>query len=255
MLKIKINKMDGFGYKQSSNISQDISRVALILFSELIINNKKKIYLLLAKSNVSGCVTTLGGRKDREKESDIDCVIRETRQESRGILNYEKIPDIFNQKSFVKLTFKECIYFCHQVEYKKLNEICETFRITKQVESEIDEISDLNLYDIDKLILDINSENKIHNYHPVFANMFLSIGYDFFKKITCNKESKKMGLEGKLYKQIFINPDYVSLQPELITNAPNLYGEVFHSGSILYIYDQYYGKFGNIHLFRKNTNV
>ena len=206
----------------SGAINQEISRIALLLYSRIIVNGKRKTFLLIPTSSATKCLTTLGGRKERGRETDIECIIREAKQESRGILNYEKIPEIFNSKIFTKITHKDCIYFSSQIPYDEMKNISLEFKNAKQVDHEVDEIDDLNLYDIDKLILDLNSVNSIHKYHPFFADMFLSIGYDFLKKISCNKESKKLGIEGKIYKKISLIPEYVSLQTELIIGAPNL---------------------------------
>lgn len=239
--------------KQFSNTSQDIiSRAALILYSELIINNKHKIYLLLPTSSVTGCITTLGGRKTDKRETDIECVIREAREESRGILNYGEIPEIFTTKNFTKLLYKECAYFIGQIPFQELKKIQKLFDATEQVNTEFDEISKLNYYDIDKLIFDLNCEKSFYKYHPSFSDMFLSVGYDFLKKITCNRETRKLGIEGKIYTKISSLPEYVSLQPLLISDAPKLYGEVICANNLFYIYDQYYGKFGGVNLFRNS---
>lgn len=224
-------------------------RVALILYSEILVNNQKKIFVLLPLS-VNRCITTFGGRKKNTCETDIECLIRELTEESRGVLDYSKISELFNSnKNYTKFSHCGCLYIAIQDKYENLKRIKEIIENTKQKASESEEISAVELFDIDELIYDLAKDLDKHYYTPAFRDMFLSVGYDFFKKNLCNRETKKIGADVKYYTDIGKIPHYVSLHL-MKNNLKNIYCEIYSKGT-MYVSDQYYGFINGEHLFRK----
>lgn len=233
-------------------------RMALILYSEIYIDKKKYVHLLLPLSILGENITTFGGGRMHSLETDIECVIREVREESRNILDYNKIFELITSTgNMSKFIFSSCVYYTMKTSLSNLIKTAKKINNSEQVQTEKDEISCVKIFEIDDLIYDmVKNENKF-NFTPRFKEMFLTFGYDFFNKNFFNHETKKLGLRVEYKDSISKIPPIVSLHPSKegldkiyfetkIGNPEKIYGDFS-----LYASDQYYGIVKGEKLFRK----
>lgn len=226
------------------------TRSAIIFYSEQhVCGEQKKIYALFGKGDKG--ITTIGGRKERTDKNDIDCLIREVKEETKGILDYSLIPEYFTLKESERFSFNNCLYILIKINISEMQTICEDFKKAKATKDCEKELNDLEIFNIDVLIFDLVTSNKFV-YNETFKEMFLCVGYDELKKNPWNKQSRKIANDlVNLNKSYAEFPLYISLHPS-DTLPGKIYGKITMKDIIFYIYDQYYGKINNKHLFRKN---
>lgn len=224
------------------------TRSALILFSETIIDGKKNIHILLGMGREG--LTTIGGRRERGDGTDIACLIREVKEESKGILDYSLIPEYFNIKpQCEKISHNNCLYVFSQTSYSKLKEISNSFQNVNSNKTCESELISLEIVEIHDLLIDLVKNQYKFSYNKTFKEMFLNAGYDQLKGIIWNKKSKKIIWDVNLNCDISTIPEYISLHP--IQLSRKCYGVAFSKTTNFYIYDQYYGEINGEHIFRR----
>jgi hypothetical protein len=125
-----------------------VKRCALIYHT----TRDNKVFVLIAVS--SGELTTIGGRKKKSKrknedESNIDCCCREVFEETRELVNY--YPCKFGLHMGIIYTYCSCSYYIIEEDYDVLVSLVEAFKTTIAKNDEQNELSELILFDLDKL--------------------------------------------------------------------------------------------------------
>ena len=105
------------------------------------------VYVLLAYSN--GELTTIGGRKNKN-ETDLDCCCREAFEETKELVNY--YPYKHGLSAGVICMFSGCSYYIIEEKYEQLNVLCETFKETHSDKKEQNELNELILFNLDRLV-------------------------------------------------------------------------------------------------------
>ena len=128
-----------------------VKRCALVYYS----NFQGKISILLGICE--GELTTIGGRKKKSKknkliisnESNLDCCCREVFEETRELVNFYHYKHGLNSGSIY--TYCSCSYYLLEEEHSNLVALTEQFKITNPKNEEQNELSELVLFDLDKL--------------------------------------------------------------------------------------------------------
>lgn len=224
-----------------------------VLYSKIKINNEVKIYVLLGKQALTNQITTIGGRKISARETDMECMIREMREESKGIIDYTEIMEYYMYNNRNKIYHTTGVYYFNQADHETLEHFCDLFDKTNSTDVSSMELTSLVLLCIDDILLDINSTNSEMVYNPNFKNMFLGIGYDYLKKNICNHNVMKLGIPIEFSKNITLSqiPEYVSFHHTNHLYLPVIYGKTLDKEPF-YISDQYYGLIKGKHVFRLN---
>lgn len=224
-----------------------------VLYSKIKINNEVKIYVLLGKQALTNQLTTIGGRKISTRESDMDCVIREMREETKGIIDYTEITEYHSYNNRNKIYYSTSAYYFNQADHETLEHFCDLFDRTDSTDISSMELTSLVLLCIDDVLLDMNSESPQMIYNPNFRNMFLGVGYDYLKKNICNHNVTKLGIPIEFAKNITLSqiPEYISFHHTDHSYLPVIYGKTLDKEP-LYISNQYYGFIRGKHVFRSN---
>jgi 8-oxo-dGTP pyrophosphatase MutT (NUDIX family) len=214
-----------------------ISRAALILYSK----DSTKTHILLGKGK-SG-LTTIGGRT-KPGENKYDCMVREVKEETRGLLDYTSSKEIF--MSCETLEYDKCLYAFIETDLRTLEGIANEFPKTFSNNDDCNELSALIVVNIDELIKDM-VVSKLISCTICFRDMFMNVGYDRLKGNFCNYNATQMSIIVDLYVKISELPLYICLTP-FKDNLPVVYGSIPSRG--LFITDQYYLEEGEKRLFR-----
>jgi 8-oxo-dGTP pyrophosphatase MutT (NUDIX family) len=220
----------------------NITRAALVLFNK----TDEKTHVLLGKG--ANGLTTLGGRT-RSKESWIDCLVREVKEETRGILDYAECKRILQLPPAQAVAIDNCAYVFFPVELSVMKETAERF-IHIRVEDEAwNEMSSIEIVDIDWLIEELVVGDALGSsvFNPTFKEMFLDIGYDVIRGNACNYITENVAIEAEISCRISEIPRTICLSP-INDKLPVVYG--FSKAKGLYITDQYYMQRNGKRLFR-----
>lgn len=227
------------------------TRSALILYSKIYTETKEeKIHILIGMGDKG--LTSIGGRREQNDKTDIDCLIREVKEETRGILDYSLIPETFsNKEECEKVSYQSCLYAFLQTSHEKLLKIKDIFQNKEAGRSVEMELSSLIVADINDLLIDIIKKRNNYQFNPVFKDMFLNMGFDELKNIRWNYLSEKLNSNDYTLSPNFDFediPQYVSLRLSKIPGIDH-FGTCKIKDQIYYIYRQYYGQINGEHIF------
>jgi 8-oxo-dGTP pyrophosphatase MutT (NUDIX family) len=218
-----------------------LGRAALILYSK----QGDKISMLLGDG--ARGLTTLGGRT-KPKEHWIDCLVREVKEETRGILDYALCKKMFLFPPSQTVISDNCAYVFHPVDLSVLTGVAEQFPLTSSPESVCNEMSSLKVVDIDHLIEDlVVNEIETMTCNPRFKIMFMNVGYDTLRGNTFNFITENTNIDADLSHQISDIPPVICLTP-INHGLPVVYG--FSRSHTLFITDQFYFERDGRRLFR-----
>jgi 8-oxo-dGTP pyrophosphatase MutT (NUDIX family) len=182
-----------------------------------------------------GDLTTIGGRRET-RESEMDCLIREIKEETRDIIDYTNCPEIL--ASALSRKHNGCFYVFVKTTVERMIAIREQFLKTVSERRESNELSSLELIDLKELIRNY-IQNKGPPSRPEFRNMILDIGYDTLcppeRKI--NHFTDKMNIRAVIHVPIANIPHIVSLFM-FNEGLPNIYG--ITQTNNFFISDQYF---------------
>jgi 8-oxo-dGTP pyrophosphatase MutT (NUDIX family) len=223
----------------------NVSRAALILYTK----EDGKTFALLGK-NANG-LTSLGGRSNT-RETWIDCLVRELKEETRGILDYSECKKMLQIQPGRTVITDNCAYVFYPVPMSVLRETSEKFPLTSSPNPHCNEMSSLEIVEIDSLIEDIimheTTETESHILcNPTFKAMFMNIGYDVLKGNICNFFTENVGIEFELSCRISDLPHTICLTP-INDRLPIVYG--YSKSKSLFITEQFYLEQGGRKLFR-----
>jgi 8-oxo-dGTP pyrophosphatase MutT (NUDIX family) len=211
-----------------------IRRSALILYSIERSTTSNRITIFAGVNQ--GELTSIGGRKEA-RESEMECLIREIKEETKDIVDYTNCPEILSTA-----LSRKCNGFydvCVETTRERMTEIREQFLSTISGKRESNELSSLELIDLDQLIKSYILK-KDPPSRPDFKKMLLDVGYDaivsrFDRKI--NYYTDKMNIRVNFYAKIGDLPEIVSMVM-FNDNLPNVYAKIQSNG--FFITDQYY---------------
>lgn len=219
-----------------------ITRSAIILYSKIIRNNKIETHILTGDG--ANGITSLGGRS-KKGENKYACAIRETKEETRGILDYSRIPEIFSSKNCRELIYSNCSYFMIQVSHVVIQEVCKNFEQSEKTTSE--ELKSLKVFEIEDLVWNI-LKNPEFRVNQTFRDMFLSVGFDWFKGNSCNEESRFLDSKNfEVFTSLNHFPNIISLHPINCNFVKKIHAKIDDK---YLVSDQYYGFINGTHLFR-----
>ena len=162
-------------------------------------------------------LTSLGGRIS-PRETWLDCLVRELKEETRDILDYTYCKDIFLSSPAQTINFDNCAYVFYPTTLETLRRISEDFPKTSSTRAVCNEMRSLEVINIDALIINLQqsmitdrpqedttstqvneaqtaprdfpsaeAEHKSTTTNPVcvpeFQSMFITVGYDILKNI------------------------------------------------------------------------
>lgn len=227
-----------------------INRAAVIIYTPH--PTDKNDMLILVGVNRFG-ITSIGGGKEYG-EQEIQCTIRECKEETRDLIDFTNCKVILKQAK----TFKHnrCIYYLVPGTFETLVEICKEFPSAKHQSNDNDtsnEMDELRLISINETIkkLVCNDRSTANLYQPKFAEMFVDIGYDRIKGNVHNHQVLTINMPANLTCHISDLPLIVSISA-INYRLPVVYGTVTDetTGATLYISQQLYYDNGNEAVFR-----
>lgn len=234
--------------QQSATDLPSVGRAALILYSI----RDDGIFILLG-SGANG-LTTLGGRTE-PSEMWLDCLIREIKEETRGILDYSKCKKMFLSPPTKVVIYGNCAYAFYPTEMSVLIDTAKEFLHTKSSQTVCNEMASLEIISIDELI-----EELVRQYNsdadtlvprivcsPAFRSMFLDMGYDTLKGNICNFITENVSIEADMFCKINELPQMICLTP-IDHKLPAIYGHSRTQG--VFITDQFYFERNGMRLFR-----
>lgn len=237
----EMTSVPSVGSPSSSPLSPSTSRSALLLYHIV----QGDVYVLLGMGDgarLSG-LTTIGGRPINESETEIECLVREVFEETRGLLDYSSCPEIFLMNKHIR--YDSCFYSFMEVKKSMLEKLCSDFTKTSSHKKVCNELLSLELLSSKELIRDIvESRNGCRSkwtYNDTFRKMFLDVGFDTLHNNKHNYITEEIGLPVHLLSPIDRIPSMVSLQTKKDL-LKNVYGTIqrFKAGITVFIGDQFY---------------
>lgn len=222
----------------------DITRSALILYTneEIGTDGTFKSPSILVGVN-QGEITTIGGRREG-KETEQLCLIREVREETKEVLDYSNCPEVLSAAIIRK--YNRCQYYFLKTSLKNLIRIREKFLVTTSDKAVSNELSSIEILDIEKLIEDL-VVHKVNSYKPDFENMFLDIGFDTIVGRRINYMSNTIAAKVDQAVPTSRIPSMISVFP-FPNDLPIIYGVILPYR--LFITDQFYFQKDGKRLFR-----
>lgn len=224
------------------------TRSGLILYCEMnsspMYKGYKEIYMLLGCG--SSGITTIGGRSTTE--SDIDRLVREANEETRGILNYLICSEIFIECTMAGINgpnkginFDGCFYYMIKTDMKILKQLCDEFPTTSSNRTVCNELSSLKIISTNDVIRYMVSliPTTCSLYSATFQKMFMTVGFDILHNNRHNKKAETININAEIYVPIKDIPTFISIRP-FPTLLPTVYGIIQKDGFNLYIGEQFY---------------
>lgn len=216
----------------------ETQRSALILFS----TTNHHVHLLIGVNR--GSLTTIGGRR-QERESELDCLIREVKEETKKIIDYTMCHELLSMAIIKR--YNSCYYAFLETDLPNLLEIREEFSKTTALEPECNELSSLEVVELDKFVeeLIVGSSKPANGFlcRAELKMMMLDVGFDIMKKrrvgnnSPINYFSSQMSVKVDLYCPVAEVPLIISVFP-FNKNLPRVYGVILMNGC--YISDQFF---------------
>jgi 8-oxo-dGTP pyrophosphatase MutT (NUDIX family) len=186
-------------------------------------------------------LTTIGGRPINESETEIECLVREAYEETRGLLDYSKFPEIFLMNKHIR--YDSCFYSFIEVKKSILEKLCSDFTKTSSHRKVCNELLSLELLSSKKLIRDMVESGNEFIYNETFRKMFMDVGFDTLHNNRHNYATEEIGLPINLNVPIDKLPTIISLQTEKNRHMlKNIYGTMkrFKSEITVFLGDQFY---------------
>lgn len=229
-------------------MKMDTQRSALMLYSLV----DDKVFLLLGVNRKQ--LTTIGGRR-QEKENEMDCLIREIREETKRVIDYTNCPDFLSIATMKR--YNLCFYAFLETSHQNLQRICYEFSKATASDPESNELSSLEIINLDEfvekaIVIGETSQHRIADgtsitARPELRRMILDIGFDVLRKkrtskteshlLPINYFSSQMSVKVELFCPVSEVPMIVSVSP-FNRDLPHVYGIVLPSGC--YISDQFF---------------
>lgn len=225
------------------------TRSAIILYSKIhnLITDKNETYILTGDG--ANGITSIGGRSKRN-ESKYVCAAREAHEETRGVMDYTNILEIFTSNLCTEVLHANCSYFMIQVKYEDLFNVSESF--SKKDKEDSDELKSLVIFNIDDLIWNI-LKNPNFQVNSTFKEMYTNFGHDWLSGSKFNKEIKNLDFkEFQLCEPLDKFPPIVSIHPFFSTIPKRIYAKTYNRNipsDRFVISNQYYGFINGEHLF------
>jgi hypothetical protein len=241
---------------------EQTTRSALIYYTEVIANNTREVYVMLAKG-LSG-ITTPGGRS--LKETEIDRLVREINEELRGIIDFNDSKELLyecqlngtngNNKS---IRYDGCFYCFIKVDMGYMRYVKEQFPKTTSERTVCNELISIEILNIKDIIVDMVCDKYLPlpeefakvqrcKYTETFERMFMSVGFDLLFGNKHNKPADSIGVPARILEPLDSVPLYVSIRPYRVL-MPKVYGIILKGTMVgesivltndLYIGDQFY---------------
>lgn len=224
-----------------------VGRSALILYSDLptgVDGSERKTLILLGKG-VRG-LTTIGGRAV-PGESWLDCLVREVREETRGLLDYGACKNMFLSPPARAVVYSNCVYILYPADPRALMEVASKFLSTTSSLPDSDEMSELCVVSASNVIEELVCSPRTNIYNPLFRAMFMDVGFDALWGNNCNRFTDTLNIEVKHCSAIWHFPPIVCVAP-FDDNFPRIYA--YSENEVLFVTDQYYFSRSGRRLFR-----